>query len=360
MAFKPEEVSSPRRQNAILAAPTAPFPVQRGVYPQSLLSGSSTVVRPSALSGSVLPAGAILLPGFLVAVTKAAVARGYLFDRVMTNGVWWSRESELVHDLTALRDAGYDGRSASSVDAFHRQSLSKVARLIREAVTLWRRPDVVSLACVFGAYDKETITMLRSLARLLNGRLAESRLADITSGAPHLCQGLRARSCSGGESCGITRSVGQGVFKDDRCKGPGNVFLVMPDGDVKPCCGYASDLDGLTIGNIKKDTAKGLLRRIRSNRFAMTVFNQDGPAPEAARARGREVSRQDIKPLLPVRIYPEACSERSSEAMSRSVMARTTSIIWPVSRSVFLERLRSLPPTRRSRRRRVAARSRSR
>jgi len=215
-----------------------------------------------------------LAPGFLVTVTRAAIERGYFFDRVMTNGVWWPRASELIRDLTALRDAGYDGEICVSVDAFHSQSLPKVARLISAAVRLWRRPDVVSLACVFGAYDQETVTMLRSLARLLKGRLAESPAGRycIRSAASFIK--VCALDLAPAGRAAALKDPWDGVwFKDDRCKGPGNVFLVMPNGDVKPCCGYASDLDELTIGNIKKDTAKGLLRRLYSNRFIMTVFN---------------------------------------------------------------------------------------
>jgi hypothetical protein len=64
-----------------------------------------------------------------------------------------------------------------------------------------------------------------------------------------------------------------GWFKEDHCKGPGNVFLVMPDGGVKPCCGYSSDDKALTIGNISRDSARDIMRRFSKNRFASTVFD---------------------------------------------------------------------------------------
>ena len=39
-------------------------------------------------------------------------------------------------------------------------------------------------------------------------------------------------------------------FAEDYCEGPGQALIVNPRGEVKPCCGFASDLDQLTIGNI--------------------------------------------------------------------------------------------------------------
>ena len=34
-------------------------------------------------------------------------------------------------------------------------------------------------------------------------------------------------------------------FKEDYCEGPGQALIVTPKGEVKPCCGFASDLDQL-------------------------------------------------------------------------------------------------------------------
>ena len=36
-----------------------------------------------------------------------------------------------------------------------------------------------------------------------------------------------------------------------------------PKGEVKPCCGFASDLDQLTIGNIYRDSVRRIIRRAR-------------------------------------------------------------------------------------------------
>ena len=48
-----------------------------------------------------------------------------------------------------------------------------------------------------------------------------------------------------------------------------------PKGEVKPCCGFASDLDQLTIGNVHTDTVARIVRRARRHPYVGVVF-RDG------------------------------------------------------------------------------------
>jgi hypothetical protein len=43
---------------------------------------------------------------------------------------------------------------------------------------------------------------------------------------------------------------------------------------VKPCCGFASDLDQLTIGNIHRDTVRTIIRRARKHPYVGKVFRE--------------------------------------------------------------------------------------
>ncbi len=43
---------------------------------------------------------------------------------------------------------------------------------------------------------------------------------------------------------------------------------------MKPCCGFASDLDQLTIGNIYKDTVTTIIRRARLHPYVGKVFRE--------------------------------------------------------------------------------------
>src|ERR1044071_3128225 len=60
-----------------------------------------------------------LYPEFVIALTRRAAELGFRFDKVMTNGVWFESEAELVTILTDLRDAGFTGKIGLSVDKFH-------------------------------------------------------------------------------------------------------------------------------------------------------------------------------------------------------------------------------------------------
>src|SRR5436190_545305 len=64
-------------------------------------------------------------------------------------------------------------------------------------------------------------------------------------------------------------------FKEDYCEGPGQALIVNPKGEVKPCCGFASDLDQLTIGNIHTDTAADIIENGRNHPYVGKVF-RDG------------------------------------------------------------------------------------
>src|SRR5581483_5072047 len=60
-----------------------------------------------------------LYPEFVIALTRRAAELGLRFDKVMTNGVWFTGERQLEAILTDLRDAGYTGKIGLSVDKFH-------------------------------------------------------------------------------------------------------------------------------------------------------------------------------------------------------------------------------------------------
>jgi len=206
-------------------------------------------------------------------IAREAVKRGMVFDRIMTNASWFKNKKGLRAALRKLFEAGYDGSICVSVDAFHRQDLKKAALFIKEAASLWNRRDMVSLASVTGAKDVRTKEKLKKLAGML-----KARLAAYGTGHCHIKSGTlfvrvsRIDLSPVGKARRLKDPWGGKWFKEDFCRGPGNVFFVMPDGSVKPCCGYATERPELTIGNIKLDTARGIVRNARANRFVSTVF----------------------------------------------------------------------------------------
>jgi len=200
---------------------------------------------------------------FLCALTRRAVKEGFLFDRIMTNAVWWRGEDDLKSALIKLYNAGYDGSICVSVDAFHRQSIRKVARFIELAAGIWRRPDVVSIAYVHGARDSRTgakLSALRALVRRDDGGI--------------FLKAYKIEMAPVGRASKLKDPWDGRSLKEDYCRGPGNAFFVMPNGDVKPCCGYAADRRELSIGNIRRDSGKDIMRNLKKNRFVRAVFSR--------------------------------------------------------------------------------------
>lgn len=216
-----------------------------------------------------------LVGDFMLAVVREAVRTGMFFDRIMTNASWFHSEAEMKISLARLKEAGYDGSISVSVDVFHAQDINKVALFIKEAVSVFGRSDVVSIAYTGGALDEGTKNRLKALADLLKGRLAgfDTSHARIVS-KDIFIKIARIELSPVGRARHLKDPWDGKWFKEDYCKGPGNVFLVMPNGDVKPCCGYASDLKELTIGNIGRDSVKKLISNAKKNKFVNTVFTK--------------------------------------------------------------------------------------
>lgn len=192
---------------------------------------------------------------FLCSITKKAAALGIYFDRIMTNGIWFRNAGDLGRALNKLKDAGYDGEICVSVDAFHRQNLKKVILFIRRARSVWNRNDVISIAYVAGAKDSRTRKKLKAVSKIFPDiRMHRIALSPI------------------GKAANLKNPWDGRWFKEDHCKGPGNAFFVMPDGSVRPCCGYANERKELVIGNIKRDTVKQLINNARKNRLVFTIF----------------------------------------------------------------------------------------
>jgi hypothetical protein len=218
-----------------------------------------------------------LYPEFVLAVTQRAAELGFRFDKVMTNGVWFADEAELGGVLTGLRDAGFTGKLGLSVDKFHGIQTPKLAAFCRIARRVFDRDTILSLSYASRSPD-QGLDPIRKLAAeleavvdwspLLKRYLLVSPDFTMTLNWNHLATVERAEALPGNPWDGEW-------FAEDYCEGPGQALIVNPKGDVKPCCGFASDLDQLTIGNIYTDTAKRVIEQGRSHPYVGQVF-RDG------------------------------------------------------------------------------------
>lgn len=210
---------------------------------------------------------------FLCVISKEAVRREMFFDHIITNAGWFKTKKELLSALNRLVTCGYDGKFFVSVDAFHHQDLRKVASFIKAASQIWMRPDIVSIASVKGTRGNETRKKLKKLAGLLNARFTGLTSKNSRIKNKDLIINIFSFHLSPvGRAAGLKDPWDGKWFKDDFCQGPGQIFFVLSDQTVKPCCGYAHKADVLTIGSINRDSPRQLLQNAQKNRFISTVF----------------------------------------------------------------------------------------
>lgn len=217
-----------------------------------------------------------LYPEFVVAVTKRAAQLGFRFDKLMTNGLWHRDADHLRAVLIQLRDAGYQGKIGLSVDKFHGMDIAKLAEFCRVTRAVFNRDTVLSLS--YASRSPETgLEPIRRLAAELGGVVEWSDLLHrfmlvsdeltMTMNWNHLANVERAERLPGNPWDGTW-------FEEDYCEGPGQALIVNPKGEVKPCCGFASDLNQLTIGNIHTDSVEQIIAFARKHPVVGTIFRR--------------------------------------------------------------------------------------
>jgi hypothetical protein len=216
-----------------------------------------------------------LYPEFLTAVTRRAAELGFRFDKLVTNGVWYRDQGQLEQVLGELAEAGYTGKLGLSVDKFHGMEIAALAGFCRAARRIFQRDNVISLSYA-SRRPEAGLEPIHALARELDAEVSWSDLLGrfmlvspeltMTLSWNHLAPVERAERLEGGWD---------GTwFEEDYCEGPGQALIVNPRGEVKPCCGFASDLDQLTIGNIYRDSVASIIKRARRHPYVGKVFRE--------------------------------------------------------------------------------------
>lgn len=275
--FRPNYVSFAGTYQCNLACPHCCVPIE---WPDRLAIDVAVRFLEDAHANGVETVGftggePFLYPEFVVALTARAAALGMRFDKVQTNGVWHRDAGHLEGVLTALRDAGYAGKLGVSVDKFHGKHTSEAAEFCRVARRVFGRDNIVSLSYASRSPDKG-LEPVHALAKELDAVVDWSAALhryllvspDFTMVVNwnHLAAVERAEDFKG--------SWDGSWFEEDYCEGPGQALIVTPRGEVKPCCGFASDLDQLTIGNVHTDTVADVIRRAREHPYVGKVFRE--------------------------------------------------------------------------------------
>jgi pyruvate-formate lyase-activating enzyme len=216
-----------------------------------------------------------LYPEFLHALCRRATALGFRYDKVMTNGVWHTSPPQLESVLGELAAAGFTGKLGLSVDKFHGSHAPQLAEFCRVARRVFDRDGIVSISYA-SRHPDQGLEPVHALARELGAFVEWSEVlhryllvsADFTMTLNwnHLAPVERAER--------LTGAWDAVWFAEDYCEGPGQALIVTPRGEVKPCCGFASDLDQLTIGNIHHDSVATIVERARRHPYVGRVFSE--------------------------------------------------------------------------------------
>ncbi len=216
-----------------------------------------------------------LYPEFLFALCRRAAELGFRFDKVMTNGVWFRDGAHLDGVLTELAASGFSGKLGLSVDKFHGAHTERAAEFCRAAGRAFARDTIVSLSYA-SRHPDQGLEPARRLAGALGAVVEWSGvLRRYLLVAPDLTMTLNWNHLAPVERAERFSGAWDGVwFEEDYCEGPGQALIVNPKGEVKPCCGFASDLDQLTVGNVHRDTAAQVVRRARRHPYVGKVFRE--------------------------------------------------------------------------------------
>jgi len=216
-----------------------------------------------------------LFPEFLERVTRHASKLGFGFDKISTNGAWWRDVPQLEATLRRVLRAGWTGRFSVSVDRWHPVRVETLAQFARSAAKVSRRDDILTIAYASEAPAKG-LEKVQALAKALGGFVEFSPLLGCwMMVAPEVSATLNFNHLAAVERAETLADNWDGSwFREDWCEGPGQAFIVNPRGEVKPCCGFASDLDQLTIGNIREHSAREILKRGRAHPYVGKVFSK--------------------------------------------------------------------------------------
>jgi hypothetical protein len=216
-----------------------------------------------------------LYPEFVLTLTRRGAELGLRFDKIMTNGVWHTDAAHLRGVLSELKSAGFTGKLGLSVDKFHGMHTTKAAEFCRIARDVFQRDTILSLSYA-SRHPEQGLEPVHALARELDAVVEWSAvLHRYLLVSPELTMTLNWNHLAAVERAEHFSGAWDGAwFEEDYCEGPGQALIVTPKGEVKPCCGFASDLDQLTIGNIYKDSVRAIIRRARKHPYVGKVFRE--------------------------------------------------------------------------------------
>lgn len=237
---------------------------------------------------------------FICEISKYTVNNDLLFDRLMTNGVWWKTENELTEALQKLYDSGFDGKFGLSYDSFHNQDTSKIYTFMHHVYKIFNCVDCIEILWVCPLFDKEQKKLDKLCSKKfyqiqkklckefgkINLKIfkfnqsfeynPENKLNSSDINNEFLSIDLNKKTSQNSllsSSFSHTSPLWKDKkwFKDDFCQNTGNILYVHSNGNIAPCCGFANENKELFIGTIKDD-ATTLIKNANNNKMIHNCF----------------------------------------------------------------------------------------
>ena len=195
----------------------------------------------------------------MLEVAKYAKKRGYRKISCVTNGYWGENKKNAREKVDRLIHAGVNS-IAFSIDDFHLDYIP--LRSILSAFSLCREAGIrLGVKCVV---TKRTRRIHQILESMKNQLLGQSVVIDEIPYVPTKFGNIPE------EEWLITRET----FHEP-CRAVGAVLLIMPNGDVYPCCGSGWS-EGLLTGNTGSTNIKTLFRSVQKGALYQ-ILNECGP-----------------------------------------------------------------------------------
>lgn len=275
--FRPNYLSFAGTYQCNLSCPHCCVPIE---WPDRLDIGTAVRFLEDAFAQGISTLGftggePFLYPEFVHTLCRRGAELGFRFDKIMTNGVWFRDARHLTGTLRQLERTGFSGKLGLSVDKFHGLDIEPLTEFCRAARQTFQRDNIISLSYASRS-PHQGLEGPRRLAEALDAVIDWSEmLGRYLLVAPDLTMPLNWNHLAPVERAEKMAGAWDGVwFEEDYCEGPGQALIVNPKGEVKPCCGFASDLDQLTIGNIYRDTVKQVIRNGRRHPVVGKVFSK--------------------------------------------------------------------------------------
>ncbi|MDD7460584.1 MAG: radical SAM protein [Treponema sp.] len=233
---------------------------------------------------------------FTKALCQKALDLDLVFDRLMTNGVWWNTEKELEEKLAIIRDSGFDGKIGLSFDKFHNQDIEKVITFINACFAIFNDRNTVEILSVADAEnikaDTETFCSYMEEIKNKTGFTNITASLNKKNGTGSII--LTDDDCNALTVYRFAQSFiphnpielkDKNWFTEDYCQATGNVFYVHADGNIAPCCGFANERPELFIGTVK-DSFKTLMQNAENNAMVNLCYKK------GLSAKAKELQKQ--------------------------------------------------------------------